>query len=216
MIKGEDIYMNKNNSNNNNNNNDNSITITNSQVTIVIDNSQDNHVCDMATKIKQLEERNKQLEEENKLLIEQLHEEDDTPCIWIEIPRHPMSNNYMYDFKNGGKRSNRYNEWIKDLHLDEYLPDELDGIDTTREMRIDIFYGYKSKFDVTNFQKAIQDQLAKYYGFNDGLFKVSTQNHESYVTKYADGYMKIRISNVDIDRTNFGIDDDDNKKKKSY
>lgn len=203
--------MNRNNSNNNgsnNNNSDNSITITNSQVTIVVDGSQDNHLCDMAAMIRQLEERNRQLEEENQLLMEQLNEEENVPCVWLEIPKHPMSNNYMYDFKRGGKRTYKYNEWIRDLHLDEYLPDKLEGIDTTKEMRIDIFYGYKSKYDVTNFQKAIQDQLAKHYKFDDGLFKVSTQNHESYVTSYDDGYMKIRISNVDIDRTNFGIDDD--------
>ena len=174
-----------------NNNNDNNITVSGNQVVIIVNDQ----VVDLNSLLNECGTR------------EQVSEPQHNG-IELFIPRHPMSNNYMYDFAHGGRRTSAYNNWIRNLDLDEYLPAVLDGVDTTRPMSIEVYYGYMPRFDMINFQKAIVDQLASYYGFDDNLFKISQQYHDSYVNSYEEGYMKIRISNIDID-----IDDDSDEEK---
>lgn len=149
--------------------------------------------------------RIKELEEENQILRNQLDDDDDENNNWFFIPKHPMSNNFLHEYTPGGRRRTAtYRRWINNLHLEECLPDELPGVDITKDMRIDLFYGYLPRFDTLNFEKAIVDQISKYYGFDDKLFKVETQNHYSHVNSYDEGFMWVRITNI-----NTGDDDEE-------
>lgn len=178
---GDNNNNNRNNNRNNNCSNEerNNVTISGNQVIVIVNDQ----VADLNSLL-------------NGLAINESVSEPQHNGIELFIPRHPMSNNYMYDFAHGGRRTAAYNNWIRNLDLDEYLPAVLDGVDTTRPMKIEVYYGYMARFDMINFQKAIVDQLSTYYGFDDNLFWISNQYHDAHVNSYEEGYMRIRIENI--------------------
>ena len=134
-------------------------------------------------KIQQLEEQSVQ-------------EEDDAE--YFLINKHPFSNNFLYDYVPGGRtKSIAYRGWINNLHLEEYLPAEYPSLDTTKPMKIILLYGHMPKFDTVNFEKSIIDQVSNYYGFDDRLIKSATQELHSYVDNYQEGYIYLRLENID-------------------
>ena len=131
-----------------------------------------------------------QLEEQS------VHEEDDAE--YFLINKHPFSNNFLYDYVPGGRtKSVAYRGWINNLHLEEYLPTTYPSLDTTKPMKITLLYGHMPKFDTVNFEKSIIDQVSNYYGFDDRLIKSATQELHSYVDNYQEGYIYLRLENID-------------------
>lgn len=130
-------------------------------------------------------------------LEEQAVQEEDDAEYYL-INKHPFSNNFLYDYVPGGRtKSIAYRGWINNLHLEEYLPTTYPSLDTTKPMKITLLYGHMPKFDTVNFEKSIIDQVSNYYGFDDKLIKSATQELHSYVDSYDEGYMYIRIENVE-------------------
>lgn len=127
-----------------------------------------------------------------------VQEEDDAE--YFLINKHPFTNNCLYDYVPGGRtKSIAYRGWINNLHLEEYLPAEYPGLDTTKPMKIILLYGHMPKFDTVNFEKSIIDQVSNYYGFDDRLIKSATQELHSYVDNYQEGYIYLRLENIDTD-----------------
>lgn len=125
-----------------------------------------------------------------------VQEEDDAE--YFLINKHPFSNNFLYDYVPGGRtKSIAYRGWINNLHLEEYLPAEYPELDTTKPMKIILLYGHMPKFDTVNFEKSIIDQVSNYYGFDDKLIKSATQELHSYVDNYQEGYIYLRLENID-------------------
>lgn len=125
-----------------------------------------------------------------------IQEEDDAE--YFLINKHPFSNNFLYDYVPGGRtKSVAYRGWINNLHLEEYLPTEYPSLDTTKPMKIILLYGHMPKFDTVNFEKSIIDQVSNYYGFDDKLIKSATQELHSYVDNYQEGYIYLRLENID-------------------
>ena len=127
-----------------------------------------------------------------------VQEEDDAE--YFLINKHPFSNNFLYDYVPGGRtKSVAYRGWINNLHLEEYLPTTYPSLDTTKPMKITLLYGHMPKFDTVNFEKSIIDQVSNYYGFDDKLIKSATQELHSYVDNYQEGYIYLRLENIDTD-----------------
>ena len=125
-----------------------------------------------------------------------IHEEDDAE--YFLINKHPFTNNCLYDYVPGGRtKSVAYRGWINNLHLEEYLPTTYPSLDTTKPMKITLLYGHMPKFDTVNFEKSIIDQVSNYYGFDDKLIKSATQELHSYVDNYQEGYIYLRLENID-------------------
>ena len=142
----------------------------------------------LTKQIAQLTEENEQLKSQN------LYDEDD----FFFIDRHPFSENYMYSYSSKGVvKSAAYHRWINNLNLDEFLPPaEFLDVDFTKPLRITLLYGHKEEMDTQNFGKSITDQLAEYWQFNDGLATEIIQSLHSYVDSYNDGYIYVRIDNI--------------------
>lgn len=133
----------------------------------------------------------RQLEEE----LAMTKEDDDN---WFLIERHPFSNNYLHDYVPGGRvNSVAYKAWINNLNLSQFLPNTYPGLDITKPMKLHLLYGHMDKFDTINFEKAIVDQISKYYGFDDQLIKKETQELHSYVNSYEEGYIYLKLSNIE-------------------
>lgn len=117
--------------------------------------------------------------------------------VFYYIDKSGFSANYMYSWGNGKVvKSAAYRRWINDLHLELYLPKHYPNVDFTRPIRITILFGQKRDMDTNNFSKAIIDQIADYYGFDDVLVHDSRMLLHSYVDSYEDGYMYVRIENI--------------------
>lgn len=115
------------------------------------------------------------------------------------IDKHPFSNNYMYQYNkeiNKTVKTPAYARWIQNLHLEEYLPEEYPNVDFTEPIKISLLYGHLEKFDTMNFDKAILDQISKFYDFNDSLIYDCRQAVNEYVNEYRDGYIYINIENI--------------------
>ena len=137
--------------------------------------------------------RIQQLEEENKSLKEQIDEDDN----YYFIDKSGFSVNYMYSYgKDKVVKSAAYHRWINSLHLEQYLPEEYPGVDFTKPLRITILFGHKRTMDTHNLGKAIIDQIAEYYGFNDSLIADTELKKHDYVESHEDGYMYIKIENI--------------------
>lgn len=130
--------------------------------------------------------------------LEELVATQDENTEYYLIEKHPFTNNCMYDYIPGGRtKTIAYRAWINNLHLEEYLPEKYPNLDITKPMRITLLYGHMDKFDTVNFEKSIIDQVSNYYGFDDKLIKSATQELHSYVDSYEDGYMYLRIENIE-------------------
>lgn len=137
--------------------------------------------------------RIQQLEEENKSLKEQIDEDDN----YYFIDKSGFSVNYMYSYgKDKVVKSAAYHRWINSLHLEQYLPSEYPGVDFTKPLRITILFGHKRTMDTHNLGKAIIDQIAEYYDFNDSLIADTELKKHDYVESHEDGYMYIKIENI--------------------
>lgn len=159
------------------------ITITNSQVTIVVRGDQED--IDL----------NSLLYDECDA-VEELVEEDRYAGYYY-IGKSGFSANYMYVW-NGTKiaKSPDYLSWIDKLHLDEYLPEEYPDVDFTQPLKITILFGHKEGMDTHNLGKGIIDQIAEYYGFNDSLIVDTSLKRDKLVSSHYKGYMYLRIENI--------------------
>ena len=136
-----------------------------------------------------------QLQEENEHLKNQIYEEDEDRFFFID--KHPFSCNYQYSYSSDGVvKSAAYHRWINNLHLEQFLPSELPNVDLTKPLRVTLLYGHKEGMDTPNFSKSIIDQLAEYWQFNDSLVTEVIQSLHSYVESYNDGYMYVKIENI--------------------
>ena len=143
----------------------------------------------MTKQIAQLTEENEQLKSQN------LYEEDEDGFFFID--KHPFSCNYQYSYSSDGVvKSAAYHRWINNLHLEQFLPSELPNVDLTKPLSVTLLYGHKEGMDTPNFSKSIIDQLAEYWQFNDSLVTEVIQSLHSYVESYNDGYMYVKIENI--------------------
>lgn len=142
----------------------------------------------MTRRVRELQEENQQLREKIAL------NEDD----FYFIDKSGFSANYMYSWGNNGKviKSAAYCRWINNLHLEEYLPQEYPDVDFTQPLRITILFGKKTNMDTNNLGKAIIDQIADYYDFDDVLVHETLLYRHDDVNSYDDGYMYVRIENI--------------------
>ena len=130
--------------------------------------------------------------------LEQQIEQEEEPQLddYFFIDSHAFSCNFMYSYSNYGiVKSAAYQRWINNLHLEKYLPEEID-VDFTKPIRIDLLYGSKEGMDITNFNKAIIDQVATYYGFDDSLVNECNESLLEHVDSYDDGFIYIKIENI--------------------
>ena len=177
MIKGEDIMTQR------NNNNDNNITVSGNQVVIIVNDQ----VVDLNSLLNGCSTREQASEPQH----------NDKYIGYYYIGKSGFSANYMYEW-NGKKiaKSHNYLLWIDKLHLDEYLPEEYPDIDFTQQLRITILFGHKDTMDTHNLGKAIIDQIAEYYGFNDELIVETILIRDSLVDNHYKGYMYVRLENI--------------------
>ena len=123
-----------------------------------------------------------------------------TDCYYF-VDKCGFSVNYMYSWNNGKVvKSNAYHRWINDLHLDRYMPRRYPEVDFTQPIRITILFGQKENMDTNNLGKAIIDQLAEYYGFDDALVYDTRLLLHSFVDSFDKGYMYINIENIRLKR----------------
>lgn len=152
-------------------------------------------------RINSLEQDNRELAEELdhwRTYAEELegNQENEEEGFYL-IPKSGFSANYMYSWDNGKVvKSKPYRRWINDLHLELYLPEHYPNVDFDYPVRITAMFGQKEGMDTNNLGKAIIDQIANYYGFNDVLVHDVSLHLHDYVESYDDGYMLIKIENI--------------------
>ena len=133
----------------------------------------------------------KQLEEELALTVE------DNNDVYYFIDSHGFSANYMYSYgKDKVVKSAAYCRWVNNLNLNKYLPATYPNVDFTKPLRISIMFGQKKELDTNNLSKAIIDQIAEYYGFDDVLVHETVLSLHEHVDSYENGYMYVRIENI--------------------
>ena len=158
--------------------------------------------------INKLESEKEELQEKIITLEQYLNDNDE----YFFIDRSPFTVNCMY--KNNVKTP-AYHRWINNLHLEEFLPKKYPGLDTTKPMAIKLLYGHKEfgsngqPFDLVNFNKAIIDQIANFYDFNDALIKKHSEETHKYVNSYEEGYIYVSLRNLTQDEIDFLYDNDD-------
>lgn len=158
--------------------------------------------------INKLESEKEELQEKIITLEQYLNDNDE----YFFIDRSPFTVNCMY--KNNVK-SPAYHRWINNLHLEEFLPKEYPGLDTTKPMAIKLLYGHKEfgsngqPFDLVNFNKAIIDQIANFYDFNDSLIKKHSEETHKYVNSFEEGYIYVSLRNLTQEEIDFLYDNDD-------
>ncbi len=144
-------------------------------------------------RIMNLEREIKQLVEEK----EEYYSAEETFDGFYYIDKSGFSANYMYSWGNGKVvKSNAYRRWINTLHLEDYLPEVYPDVDFTQPIRITAMFGQKHGMDTNNFSKALIDQIADYYDFDDILVHDSRMLLHDYVDSYEDGYMYVKIENI--------------------
>lgn len=140
----------------------------------------------LSAKTKQIKRLEQQIEQEEELELDE----------YFFIDSHAFSCNFMYSYsKYGIVKSAAYQRWINNLNLEKYLPEEID-VDFNKPIRIELLYGSKQGMDITNFNKAIVDQVATYYGFDDSLVKECNESLLEHVDSYDDGFIYIKIENI--------------------
>lgn len=158
--------------------------------------------------INKLESEKEELQEKIITLEQSLNENDE----YYFIDRSPFTVNCMYSHD---VKTPAYHRWINNLHLEEFLPKEYPGLDTTKPMAIKLLYGHKEfgrygkPFDLVNFNKAIIDQIANFYGFNDSLIKKHSEETHKYVGTYEEGYIYVSLRNLTQEEIDFLYDNDD-------
>ena len=143
-------------------------------------------------KINSLEQQIEQLLEENAR-----HTEETIDDFYL-IPKSGFSVNYMYSWGEKGTivKSRAYRRWINDLHLELYLPREYPNVNFAYPIRITAMFGQKEGMDTNNFGKALIDQIAEYYCFDDVLVHDSRLLLHDFVDSYEEGYIFIKIENI--------------------
>lgn len=140
----------------------------------------------LSAQTKQIKRLEQQIEQEEELELDE----------YFFIDSHAFSCNFMYSYsKYGIVKSAAYQRWINNLNLEKYLPEEID-VDFNKPIRIELLYGSKQGMDITNFNKAIVDQVATYYGFDDSLVKECNESLLEHVDSYDDGFIYIKIENI--------------------
>ena len=158
--------------------------------------------------INKLESEKEELQEKIIILEQSLNENDE----YYFIDRSPFTVNCMYSHD---VKTPAYHRWINNLHLEEFLPKEYPGLDTTKPMAIKLLYGHKEfgrygkPFDLVNFNKAIIDQIANFYDFNDSLIKKHSEETHKYVSSFEEGYIYVSLRNLTQDEIDFLYDNDD-------
>ena len=158
--------------------------------------------------INKLASEKEELQERIITLEQSLNENDE----YYFIDRHPFTVNCMYD---NNVKTPVFHRWINNLHLEQFLPKEYPGLDTTKPMAIKLLYGHKEfgrygkPFDLVNFNKAIIDQIANFYGFNDSLIKKHYEETHKYVGKFEEGYIYVSLRNLTQEEIDFLYDNDD-------
>lgn len=158
--------------------------------------------------INKLESEKEELQEKIITLEQCLNDNDE----YYFIDRHPFTVNCMY---NNNVKSPAFHRWINNLHLEEFLPEEYPGLDKTRPMAIKLLYGHKEfgsngqPFDLVNFNKAIIDQIASFYDFNDSLIKKHSEETHKYVSSFEEGYIYVSLRNLTQDEIDFLYDDEE-------
>lgn len=158
--------------------------------------------------INKLESEKEELQEKIITLEQSLNENDE----YYFIDRSPFTVNCMYSHD---VKTPAYHRWINNLHLEEFLPKEYPGLDTTKPMAIKLLYGHKEfgrygkPFDLVNFNKAIIDQIANFYDFNDSLIKKHSEETHKYVNSYEEGYIYVSLRNLTQEEIDFLYDNDD-------
>jgi hypothetical protein len=143
-------------------------------------------------KINSLEQQVAELTQE----LETYQAETDEDGFYL-IPKSGFSANYMYSWKDGRVvKSGAYRRWINDLHLELYLPKEYLNVNFDYPIRITAMFGQKHNMDTNNFGKALIDQIAEYYGFDDSLVYDTRLLLHDFVDSYDDGYIFVKIENI--------------------
>ena len=174
-----------------------------------LDNRRNGGIKSAKTKqINKLESEKEELQEKIIILEQSLNENDE----YYFIDRSPFTVNCMYSHD---VKTPAYHRWINNLHLEEFLPKEYPGLDTTKPMAIKLLYGHKEfgrygkPFDLVNFNKAIIDQIANFYDFNDSLIKKHSEETHKYVNSYEEGYIYVSLRNLTQEEIDFLYDNDD-------
>lgn len=174
-----------------------------------LDNRRNGGIKSAKTKqINKLESEKEELQEKIITLEQSLNDNDE----YFFIDRHPFTVNcmYLHDVKTPA-----YHRWINNLYLEQFLPKEYPGLDTTKPMAIKLLYGHKEfgsngqPFDLVNFNKSIIDQIANFYGFNDSLIKKHTEESHKYVNSYEEGYIYVSLRNLTQEEIDFLYNNDD-------
>lgn len=158
--------------------------------------------------INKLASEKEELQERISTLEQYLNDNDE----YFFIDRHPFTVNCMYD---NNVKTPVFHRWINNLHLEQFLPKEYPGLDTTKPMAIKLLYGHKEfgsngkPFDLVNFNKAIIDQIASFYNFNDSLIKKHSEETHKYVNSFEEGYIYVSLRNLTQEEIDFLYDNND-------
>lgn len=137
---------------------------------------------------------------ELKALKQELELEKPADDKYITLNIHGFSHNSMFvpatDYITGQPRfikSNKYMEWINQFPVQEL--DKFKTLDFNKPVYFYAKYTMKQGFDVSNFIKTLLDRVASYFGVDDRLFIVKSQDIEGYCDDYKDGKIKLYLRN---------------------
>jgi cell division protein FtsB len=114
----------------------------------------------------------------------------------------PISENKMYETSDREidklRRTNYYNRWIKDFHNQKLPSLKQLNVNINKPMKIYMYFAIPKKtygYDVTNCHKALIDQVAAHYGFDDKMISCYECVGAHYVDDINNAFMYFSLEN---------------------
>lgn len=114
---------------------------------------------------------------------------------FITLKTWGYSANYMYTKEY--KKQQGYINWCKIFHnLFDNVKYRIPKIDETKKIGLWLYFDHMDRFDVSNFQKAVQDAICNELGIDDRLVNVMACRTNKYITDVKDSRIYFVIKNI--------------------
>lgn len=123
---------------------------------------------------------------------------------YLKLKTWGFSENLMYEAREGYKKGDRldklrtdgYNQWCKIFKDQMNLVKHRINIDTTKPIELYLKFDHNPRFDVSNYIKAVQDNICLFLGFDDNLIVKVVCSTNKHIDKPNDGRVYFMIKNV--------------------
>lgn len=119
---------------------------------------------------------------------------------FIECKSAPIANNAMYEAANDWitrepimVKQQRYRNWLH--YFDDSELEEFANLDFSKPVWIHCKYIMSYNQDVSNFIKPLFDKIANYFGVDDKLFYIASQEVLGYYDNVKDGRIYLYMTN---------------------